>query len=70
MVWKLLNVSQGRSSRVSEKIALPPEVAVLVASEVLGYLGTSLVSRPLAGVYKPSRQGRITKQVAVLAALH
>lgn len=36
----LLDISHGRSGRVSEKIALPPEVAVLVAGEVPGYLTT------------------------------
>lgn len=55
---KPLDISHCRGSRVLEKIAFPPDVAVLVAGEVPGYLDTlvQLHSYPIhwqVGAYKP-----------------
>lgn len=64
---KPLDISHCRGSRVLEKIAFPPDVAVLVAGEVPGYPGTlvQLHSYPIHWQVLTSHPSRMsTEQVA------
>lgn len=63
---KPLDISHCRGSRVLEKIAFPPDVAVLVAGEVPGYLDTLVLhSYPIHWQVLTSHpSGMSTAQVA------